>query len=107
MEFKYKFINYWTNLYYKLLRHLNAKYKCQIIENNSEKMTGQNVIPSGENVTPSGENVTPSGENVTPNGQNVIPNQNICKKCNKIYKTKNSLIENEKNIKVIIKSTFH
>ena len=101
------FCNYHSKRKYDIKRHQNAKHKCQIIENNSEKMTGQNVIPSGENVTPSGENVTPSGENVTPNGQNVIPNQNICKKCNKIYKTKNSLIENEKNIKVIIKSTFH
>ena len=69
MEHKCKFCNYETNKKYNLLRHHNAKHKCQIIENNSEKSTGENVIPNGENVIP--------------NCENVIPKQNICKKCNK------------------------
>jgi hypothetical protein len=99
MEFKCKFCNYRTYRNYNLLRHQTAKHKCQIIENNSENLTGQNVIPNGENVIPNGENVIPNGENVIPNGENVIPNQNICKKCNKIYNSNRYLIEHEKKCK--------
>ena len=78
MEYKCKFCDYQTNRNYNLLRHLNAKHKCKIIENNNKNLTGENVIPNGENVIP-------NGENVIPNGENVILNQNMCKKCNKIY----------------------
>ena len=92
MEYKCKFCDYQTNRNYNLLRHLNAKHKCQIIENNSEKTIGQNVIPNGQNVIP-------NGQNVIPKGQNVILNQNICKKCNKIYMTKKNLLIHEKKCK--------
>ena len=64
MEFKCKLCDYQTNRNYNLLRHQNAKHKCQIIENNDENLTGQNV--------------TLNGQNVTPNGQNVSLNQNMC-----------------------------
>ena len=37
---------------YNLLRHQNAKHKCQIIENTSKNSTGENVHPIGENVHP-------------------------------------------------------
>ena len=103
MDYKCKFCDYQTNRNYNLLRHLNAKHKCQIIENTTENLTGQNVIPNGQNVIPNGQNVIPkrqnvipNGQNVIPNGQNVIPNQNMCKKCNKIYKTKKNLLIHEK-----------
>jgi hypothetical protein len=96
MEHKCKFCNYETNKKYNLLRHQTAKHKCQIIENTSDFLTGENVIPSGENVIPSGENVIPNGENVIPSGENVILNRNMCKKCNKIYNSKRYLIEHEK-----------
>jgi hypothetical protein len=99
MEYKCKFCDYQTNRNYNLLRHLNAKHKCQIIENNSEKTIGQNVIPNGQNVIPNGQNVIPNGQNVIPKGQNVILNQNICKKCNKIYMTKKNLLIHEKKCK--------
>ena len=78
MEHKCKFCNYETNKKYNLLRHQNAKHKCQIIENINKKITGENVPPNGQNVPP-------NGQNVPPNGQNVPLNQNMCKKCNKIY----------------------
>jgi hypothetical protein len=36
--------------------------------------------------------------NVMPNKKNVMPNENICKKCNKIYKIKKSLIKKSKKV---------
>jgi len=96
MEHKCKFCNYETNKKYNLLRHQNAKHKCQIIENNDYNLTEKNVSPNEKNVSPNEKNVSPNEKNVSPNEKNVSPNQNICKKCNKIYKTKNSLIEHEK-----------
>jgi uncharacterized C2H2 Zn-finger protein len=53
------------------------------------------------------KNVVPNEKNVVPNEKNVVPNEKnvvsilICKKCNKIYKTKKSFIEHEKNCKGI------
>jgi len=73
---------------YNLLRHQNAKHKCQIVENNNKNLTGENVHPIGENVHPNEKNVSPNEKNVSPNEKNVSLNQNICKKCNKIYMTK-------------------
>ena len=89
---KCDFCNYQSKRKYDVKRHQYAKHKCQIIENNSENITGQNVISNGQNVIP-------NGQNVIPNGQNVIPNQNICKKCNKIYMTKKNLLIHEKKCK--------
>jgi hypothetical protein len=99
MEFKCKYCDYQTNRNYNLLRHQNAKHKCQIIENNNDNLTGQNVSPNGQNVSPNGQNVSPNGQNVSPNGQNVSLNQNICKKCNKFYMTKKNLLIHEKKCK--------
>ena len=96
MEYKCKFCDYQTNRNYNLLRHLNAKHKCQIIENKDENLTEKNVPPNEKNVPPNEKNVPPNKKNVPPNKKNVPLNQNMCKKCNKIYKTKNSLIEHEK-----------
>jgi hypothetical protein len=96
MEHKCKFCNYKTNKKYNLLRHQNAKHKCQIIENNNENLTEKNVPPNRKNVPPNRKNVPPNRKNVPPNRKIVPLNQNMCKKCNKIYKTKNSLIEHEK-----------
>ena len=84
---KCEFCNYQSKRKYDVKRHQNAKHKSQIIENTSEKITEKNV--------------SPNRKNVSPNRKNVSPNQNICKKCNKIYMTKNSLIEHEKNCKGI------
>ena len=106
MEFKCKYCDYQTYRNYNLLRHQNAKHKCQIIENNNDNLTRQNVSPNGQNVSPNGQNVSPNGQNVSPNEQNVSPNgqnvslnQNICKKCNKIYMTKKNLLIHEKKCK--------
>jgi uncharacterized C2H2 Zn-finger protein len=46
------------------------------------------------------KNVVPNEKNVVPNEKNVVSIL-ICKKCNKIYKTKKSFIEHEKNCKGI------
>ena len=78
---KCEFCNYKTNRKFDLKKHHFRMHKCQIIENTSENLTGQNVHPNGQNVHP-------NGQNVHPNRQNVSLNQNICKKCNKIYMTK-------------------
>ena len=74
---KCEICNYRKNRNFDLKKHQTRIHKCQIIENTSEKLSGQNVNPNGQNVSP-------NGENVIPNGENVILNQNICKKCNKI-----------------------
>ena len=69
---------YQTKRKFDLKRHHNAIHMrsvCQNIENvNNEK------------------NVTPNEKNVTPNEKNVTFDKLICLKCNKIYKTKNSLL---------------
>tara|TARA_B000000475_G_scaffold240368_1_gene210516 strand:+ start:291 stop:686 length:396 start_codon:yes stop_codon:yes gene_type:complete len=101
MEHKCKFCNYETNKKYNLLRHHNAKHKCQIIENTSKNVTGENVHPIGENVHPKCENVHPKCENVHPICENVHLNQFICKKCNKIYNSNRYLKEHEKKCKGI------
>ena len=88
MEHKCKYCNYETIKKYNLLRHQNAKHKCQIIENNNKNLTGENVHPNEKNVSPNEKNVSPNEKNVSPNEKNVSLNQNICKKCNKIYMTK-------------------
>jgi len=86
---KCDFCNYQSKRKYDVKRHQNAKHKCQIIENNNKKITEKNVPPNEKNVPP-------NEKNVPPNEKNVPLKQNMCKKCNKIYKTKNSLIEHEK-----------
>ena len=53
------FCNYQSKRKYDIKRHQNAKHKCQIIENNSEKLTGQNVPPNGQNVPPNEKKCTP------------------------------------------------
>ena len=76
--------NYTTKKSYNLLRHHNAKHKCDSVYN-------KNIC---KYVIPSEENVIPSEENVIPNEENVIP-KFLCKKCNKTYKTKKYLFEHE------------
>ena len=51
------------------------------------------------NVMPKKTNVMPKKTNVMPNKKNVMPNENMCKKCNKVYKIKKSLIKHEENCK--------
>jgi hypothetical protein len=93
---KCDFCNYKTNRKFDLKKHQNRMHKCQIIEITSENLTEKNVPPNRKNVPPNRKNVPPNRKIVPPNRKNVPLNQNMCKKCNKIYKTKNSLIEHEK-----------
>jgi hypothetical protein len=57
-----------------------------------------NVHPKKANVHPKKANVHPKKANVHPKKANVHP-ENMCKKCNKIYKIKKYLIEHEENCK--------
>ena len=81
--------NYETNKKFNYNRHRIAKHFC-INSGNCD------IIKNGENVHPNEKNVHPNGKNVHPNRKNVHP-QLICKKCNKIYKTKKCLIQHENN----------
>jgi len=121
MERKCEFCNYKTNRYFNFKRHQNNKHIIKLLEKTEEIFLCENVIPNRENVIPNIQNVIPNRENVIPNRENVIPNiqnvipniQNvihndkitkyenvnskfICKKCNKIYKTKKNLLIHEK-----------
>jgi hypothetical protein len=73
----------------------NSHHKPQNLFTVPENVTPnpENVIPNAENVTPNPENVTPNPENVTPNPENVT---HVCRKCNKIYKTHEYLLNHEK-----------
>jgi hypothetical protein len=79
--------DYSTNRKYDLKRHQNAKHIGADSGENEEVFSEVNVNPSEVNVTPSEVNVTPSGVNVPP--------KLICKKCNKLYKNKNCLVNHE------------
>ena len=97
---KCKYCNYQTNRIFNLNRHHQSKHTIEIYNYNNIQNSEKNVTPNEKNVTPNEKIVTPNEKNVTPNEKNVNPN-NICKKCYKIYKTKKSLIEHEKNCKGI------
>ena len=86
---------------YNLIRHQNVKHKIGICDNIENKNLVKNVPPNEKNVPPNEKNVPPNEKNVPPNEKNVPPNENMCKKCNKIYKTKKSLIEHENKCKGI------
>ena len=75
---------YATNRKYDLKRHQNAVH---------------HTTPTRANLNNKGkENVSPNEENVSPKEENVSPLL-ICKKCNKIYKTKKYLIGHETKCK--------
>jgi len=85
------YCNYYTKRYYDLFRHHSAKHSDFTCIKN---ITYNNTISKEENVTSEEENVTLNQENVTPKEENVIP-KFICKKCNKIYKTKKFLLTHQ------------
>ena len=73
------FCKYKTNRKYDLIKHHNRIHKYEININTDKKNYEKNVVPNEKNVV------------------SIL----ICKKCNKIYKTKKSFIEHEKNCKGI------
>ena len=77
------FCSYVTDIKCNMERHIYAKHFVK-------KQSIENVNKNEENVIPNEENVIPNEENVIPNEENVIP-VFVCKKCNKIYKTKKYL----------------
>jgi len=92
MEYKCKFCKYKTIKYYNLKRHHNNKHKTEILTNNENENKEKKVNPNEKKVNP-------NEKKVNPNEKKVNLKQNMCKKCNKIYKTKKSLIEHEKKCK--------
>lgn len=89
---------YATNRKYDLKRHQNAVHNTTPTRANLNNMSEKNVSPKQENVSPKEENVSPNKEIVSPNEEIVSPLL-ICKKCNKIYKTKKYLIGHETKCK--------
>ena len=92
--FKCAVCNYKTNKKYNLERHQNAKH-CNISRDENE------FAKTGKNVHPNGKIVHPKRKNVHPNEKIVHHLENICKKCNKTYKTLKSLIKHEETCKGI------
>ena len=80
------FCKYKTNRKYDLNKHHNRMHKYEINITADKKFYEKNVVPNEKNVVPNEKNVV-----------SIL----ICKKCNKIYKTKKSFIEHEKNCKGI------
>jgi uncharacterized C2H2 Zn-finger protein len=87
------FCKYKTNRKYDLNKHHNRMHKYEININADKNFYEKNVVPNEKNVVPNEKNVVPNEKNVV----SIL----ICKKCNKIYKTKKSFIEHEKNCKGI------
>ena len=77
--------NYSTNRKYDLKRHQNAIHNLRVPAKSDFLMPETNVMPKKTNVMPK--------------KTNVMPNENMCKKCNKIYKIKKSLIKHEEKCK--------
>jgi hypothetical protein len=90
--YKCEFCNYVSKRNYDLHRHQNAKHIDKIIENKIFTKHGKIVHPN-EKI------VHPNEKIVHPNEKIVHHLENICKKCNKTYKTLKSLIEHEKKCK--------
>ena len=84
--------NYSTNRKYDLKRHQNAIHNLRVPAKSDFLMPETNVMPKKTNVMP-------KKTNVMPKKTNVMPNENMCKKCNKVYKIKKSLIKHEENCK--------
>ena len=82
---------YATNRKYDLKRHQNAVHHTTPTRANLNNMSEKNVILNEKNVIL-------NEKNVILNEKNVIP-VNICKKCNKIYKIKKSLVSHEAKCK--------
>jgi len=87
------FCKYKTNRKYDLNKHRIRMHKYENGENADKNFYEKNVVPNEKNVVPNEKNVVPNEKNVV----SIL----ICKKCNKIYKTKKSFIEHEKNCKGI------
>ena len=83
--------NYSTNRKYDLKRHQNAIHNLRVSAKSDFLMPEANVHPKKPNVHPKKPNVHPKKANVHP--------ENMCKKCNKVYKIKKYLIEHEENCK--------
>jgi len=100
---RFKCVNciYQTNRRHDLKRHLNAVHKVIDIDKLEFLLGGANVNQNEKNVNQKKTNVNQNEKNVNQNEKNVNHNQNICKKCNKIYKVKKCLIEHEKKCKGI------
>ena len=79
---KCAYCNYETKRKYDLNRHQNAKHIVNI----------NNYIDKIQNV----QNDIPNVQNDIPKVQNDIPNVNVCKTCNKMYKTRRHLLNHEK-----------
>ena len=86
--YKCQYCDYNTIRSYNLLRHQFAKHQNYLNENQDIKIN-EKIVPLNE------KNVPPNEKNVPPNEKNVPP-KFICKKCNKFYKIKKSLLEHEK-----------
>ena len=69
--------NYSTNRKYDLKRHQNAIHNLRVSAKSEKKLPETNVHPKKPNVHPKKANVHP---------------ENMCKKCNKVYKIKKYLI---------------
>ena len=86
--------NYATIRKYDLKRHHNAKHSGMFTRGCFDNIDEKNVPPNEKNVPSNEKNVPPNEKNVPPNEKNVAP-QLICKKCNRIYKTKKCLVAHE------------
>ena len=95
------FCNYATKRKYDLKRHHDAKHSnniirvCEDIICEKNVPSGEKNVPSGEKNVPSEEKNVPSEEKNVPSEEKNVPPQLICKRCNKIYKTKKSLVAHE------------
>ena len=83
--------NYSTNRKYDLKRHQNAIHNLRVPAKSEKNLPETNVHPKKTNVHPKKTNVHPKKPNVHP--------ENMCKKCNKVYKIKKKLIEHEEKCK--------
>ena len=89
MEHKCNFCNYTSNKLFNLKRHQSNKHLRELLEKEELENNEKNVPPNEKNVPPNEKNVPPN--------EKIVPlKQNMCKKCNKSYKTKKSLIKHEK-----------
>ena len=98
------FCKYTTNRKYNLDRHEINKHSKEImlkIKTHQTTQNVKNVNVSEKNVNVSEKNVNVLEKNVNLSEKNVNFYKLMCKKCNKIYKVKKSLIEHEKKCKGI------
>jgi hypothetical protein len=107
MKYECEDCGYSTTRKLNFTRHRNRKNSCNKTVNGDNTISNrnvwveQNIVTDEENIVINLENIVYNKENIVNNKENIVNNRNKhkCKKCNKSFCNKASLLYHEKNCK--------